>query len=315
MSDARASSPLIRHASPARVHAALLTVAALFSLNYIISKIGMRVFHPLVFAYLRVVGSALVLQFVLPRDRAPITIEESRSLVGFALLGVVLNQTFFLAGLAFSSAHIAAILITTIPVFTLAAAIILGRERATGMKIGGILLALAGALLVVGAEGLEGTRRSTIGAILITLNCLSYALYLVLSKPLMARLSARRVIRRMFVVAAIIMIPIAAVPLARQQWRAIPPGAWLALVLVIAGPTVAAYLLNAWALAHAESSLVAAYTYVQPFLTAILAAIFLHEHIRGVVAIAAALIFAGVYMSGRPAPPAARVEAVPGNPD
>ena len=303
------------HASPARVHLALLTVAALFSLNYIISKIAMHAFHPVAFAYLRVLGSAFVLQFVLPRDRAPITAADSRALVGFALLGVVLNQTLFLAGLAFTSAHIAAILITALPVFALATAIAIGRERATAMKIGGIALAAAGALLVVGVEGFEGTKRSLIGAILIICNSLSYALYLVLSKPLMARLSARRVIRRMFVTAAVIMIPIAAWPLARQDWRAIPLRAWIGLVLVIAGPTVIAYLLNAWALAHAESSLVAAYTYVQPFLTAILAALFLHEHIRSIVAVAAALIFGGVYMSGRPAPPAARVEAVPGNPD
>lgn len=300
---------------PLRVHLALTTVAALFSLNYIISKIAMHAFHPVAFAYLRVLGSALVLQFVLPRDRSPMTAADSRALVGFSLLGVVLNQTLFLAGLAFTSAHIAAILITALPVFALAAAILIGRERGTVMKIGGIALAAAGALLVVGFEGVEGSKRSLIGAILIILNSLSYALYLVLSKPLMARLSARRVIRRMFMNAAVIMIPIAAVPLARQSWSTIPPRAWLALLLVIAGPTVAAYLLNAWALSHAESSLVAAYTYVQPFLTAILAAVFLHEQIRGVIVIAAALIFGGVYMSGRPAPPAARAEAVPGNPD
>ena len=40
------------------VHGALTTVAVLFSANYIISKLAMRAFHPLVFAFLRVVGSA-----------------------------------------------------------------------------------------------------------------------------------------------------------------------------------------------------------------------------------------------------------------
>jgi drug/metabolite transporter (DMT)-like permease len=305
----------MRGASTTRVHLALLTVATLFSLNYIISKLAMHAFHPIAFAYLRVLGSAIVLQFVLPRDRTPISSSDARALIGFALLAVVLNQTLFLGGLALSNAHIAAILITTVPVFALGAAIVIGRERATLLKVGGILLAAGGALLVVGGEGFEGTRRSMIGAMLIVLNSLSYALYLVLSKPLMERLSARRVIRRMFVTAAVIMIPIAALPLARQQWSTIPPRAWIALALVIAGPTVVAYLLNAWALAHTDASLVAAYTYVQPFLTAILAAIYLNETIRPIVIVAAAMIFAGVYMSGRPAPPAARAEAVPGNPD
>jgi drug/metabolite transporter (DMT)-like permease len=54
---------------------------------------------------------------------------------------------------------------------------------------------------------------------------------------------------------------------------------------------------------------------VQPFITTILAALFLRETVRPIVIAAAILIFAGVYLSGRPAPPAARPEAVPGNPD
>jgi drug/metabolite transporter (DMT)-like permease len=294
---------------------ALFTVATLFSLNYIISKLAMHAFNPLVFAWLRVLGSSMVLQFVLPRDRAPISSADSRALVGLTLLGIVINQALFLTGLTFSSAHIAAIVVSTIPVFALGAAIVLGRERATLSKIGGLGLAAGGALLVVGVEGVEGTQRSLIGAILIVLSSMSYALYLVLAKPVMARISARRMIRRMFVTASVLMIPVAAVPLARQQWSAIPPRAWIALLLVIAGPTVAAYLLNAWALAHSEASLVAAYTYLQPFLTSILAAIYLQERIRPIVGVAAAMIFAGVWLSGRPAPPAARVEAVPGNPD
>ena len=70
-------------------------------------------------------------------------------------------------------------------------------------------------------------------------------------------------------------------------------------VKVGSGPTVAAYLLNAWALAHAESSLVAAYAYVQPVLTAILAAMYLNERIRPIVGVAAAMIFAGLYISGK----------------
>ena len=53
--------------------------------------------------------------------------------------------------------------------------------------------------------------------------------------------------------------------------------AWWSLAFVIVGPTIAAYLMNAWALKYAESSVVAAYTYLQPVFAVILAAIFLQE--------------------------------------
>jgi drug/metabolite transporter (DMT)-like permease len=280
----------------------MLAVATLFSLNYIISKLGMRAFNPVAFAYLRVLGAAIILNALFAREAGPVSRADRRTLVLFGLLAVVLNQTLFLAGLSMTDAHVAAILITTVPVFTLAIAIIAGRERATRLKIGGIVLAGAGALLVVGGEGALGSTRSLVGAALITTQCVAYSLYLVLSKPLMSRMSARLVTSRMFGYAALMMIPIAAIPLARESWSTLPRGAWISLILVILGPTVAAYLINAWTLRYADSSLVAAYVYVQPVLTAVLAAVVLHETIRPIAIVAGAMIFIGVAMTSRRAP-------------
>lgn len=285
-------------ASPLRVHAALFTVALLFTANYIISKLGMREFAPLSFAWLRVAGGAL-LMMVIARNEAPLSREDSWRVAGFAVLGVAINATLFLVGLSMTTVQVAAILITTIPVFVLAVAIALGRETASATRIGGIVLAGIGALLVVGGESLAGTPRSFLGATLVVINCLSFSIYLVISKPAMARLSARSVVARMFAVGSFLILPFAAVPLAREQWASISPGAWISLLVVILGPTVGAYMLNAWALRHADSSLVAAYTYVQPVLATILGAIIFGEVIRPVVVVAAAMIFAGVALTSR----------------
>jgi drug/metabolite transporter (DMT)-like permease len=275
----------------------MFTVALLFTANYIISKLGMKEFSPLAFAWLRVAGSAIVLWAIARGETIP---RESRGRVAlFALLGVALNQTLFLSGLAFTTVGIAAILVTSIPVFAVATAISLGRERATASRIGGIALAGAGALLVVGGEGFHGTGRSLLGAVMILANCFAYALYLVISKPDMAHLSARAVVARMFAIGSLLMLPVAAVPLWREEWAAISPRAWIALGLVILGPTVAAYLLQAWALRHADSSVVASYTYVQPVLATLLGAVFFGEQIRPVVIVAGLMIFAGVGMTSR----------------
>lgn len=253
----------------------------------------------MVFAWLRIAGAAGFLALI-ARGEPALSRDDSRRVAGFAILSVVINAPLFLIGLSMTSVHIAAILITTIPVFTAAAAIAFGRERASATRIGGIALACAGALLVVGGESFSGTWRSVLGALLIVINCLSYALYLVLSKPSMARLSARRVVARMFAVGTLVLLPIAALPMARQDWSSLSRGAWLALALVIAGPTIAAYLLQAWALRHADSSLVATYTYVQPVLATILGAIFFAETMHPIVIVAALLIFGGVWLAGTP---------------
>jgi drug/metabolite transporter (DMT)-like permease len=299
-----------------RVHAALLAVAILFSSNYIISKLGMSAFDPFTFAYLRVLGSAIVLNgFMRYRDAAPLARADVGRVVLYAMLGVVINQTLFLTGLSLTSAHVAAILITIVPVFALGAAIVIGQEWATTSKIAGIVIAFAGALAVVGGEGFAGAMKSLWGDLLIVANSLSYALYLVVSKPAMARLHPRRVIARMFAFSAVLMLPICAWPMLHLHWHTIPPRAWLALALVIAGPTVAAYVLIGWSLAHTDSSLVAAYSYLQPVITIFLAAIFLGERIRPIGVAAGVLIFAGVWLAGRPSPPQATEEAVPGAAD
>lgn len=284
--------------SPLRIHAALFAVALLFSANYVIAKLAMREFAPLSFAWVRIFGAALLLWVVAPRGER-VTRADSWRIVLYSALGVVINATLFLVGLSYTTVQVAAVLITTIPVFALAAAIVLGAESASAKRIGGIALAAAGALLVVGGEGLTGTSESLLGTILLTANCLSYALYLVLSKPLMARVSPRFVVARMFAIGTVLLLPISALSLMREDWSAISPAAWLALAVTIIGPTVGAYLLNAWALQHADSSFVAIYTYVQPVLGTILGAAFLGEEIRGIVVLAAVLIFVGVWVAGR----------------
>ena len=284
-----------------RVHAALFAVNLLFAINYIVSKLGMASFDPFTFAYLRVVGAAILMNLWSTAAMPPLSRADFKRVVLYSLLGVVINQSMFLAGLALTSAHVAAILITAVPVFTLGAAMLFKEERVTAMKIAGIALAAAGALTVVGGEGFGGATKSLLGDLFIIGNSLSYALFLVLSKPDMARLSPRRVVARMFAIAAVLMLPIAAVPMLRLHWRAIPPSAWASLAFVIAGPTIAAYLLNAWALAHTDSSLVAAYTYLQPVMTVVLAAMFLGERIRAAAIVAGVLIFAGVWLAGRAA--------------
>lgn len=281
----------------AKTLAALFSVAVLFSLNYIISKLGMNEFAPLSFAWLRCAGAAVLL-WLLARGQS-LPREDARRLIVFAILGVVINQTLFLSGLALTSVQVAAVLVTSTPVFTLAGAILIGQERATAARLGGIALACAGALLVVGGEGLHGTTRSLLGTVLILVNCVSFAAYLVVSKPYMSGASARAVVARMFVVGTLIMLPIAAPSLWSESWSAVSTGGWLALIAVILGPTVAAYLLQAWALRHADSSLVAAQTYIQPVLASLLGWLVFSEAIRAIVAVAAVMIFAGVWLAGR----------------
>jgi drug/metabolite transporter (DMT)-like permease len=283
-----------------QTHLALALVAVLFSLNYIIGKIGLRSFEPFAFAWLRVFGSALLLRLALlslRRERQPMTRSDWRSAAFYALLGVCINQLMCLKGLSLTSAHEAAILITTIPVFTLVGAIIVRTESATALKITGIALAGAGALLVIGIHPSGGGSARLFGDLFILINCAAYGTFLVVSRPMSLTRPALEMVSHFFTIGCLLMLPFCASSLLSTKWSSIPLQAWLALAGVIVGPTVGAYVLSAWALARAESSMVAAYTYVQPFLATLLAALFLGERLTMRTLLAAVLIIAGVALS------------------
>src|SRR5947209_18878334 len=78
--------PLQKHPSTLMVHTAMASVSMLFATNYIVSKLGMHVFNPLTFAYVRVLVAAIILNTVLrERNAAPLAPGDGWPLVGFSL--------------------------------------------------------------------------------------------------------------------------------------------------------------------------------------------------------------------------------------
>jgi drug/metabolite transporter (DMT)-like permease len=200
---------------------------------------------------------------------------------------VVLNQTLFLVGLRTTSAFAASLLGATIPVFAAAFAIALGFEQARIRTGVGIALAIAGVLTLTGIGTLD------YGAIAIALNCLVYALYIVLSKPVIERLGSATVVAWLFTYGATIMAPFGGPPLVRGllHWG---PTAWSFVAFFVLVPTVTAYLLNAWAIGRASPTLVTVYIYLQPVFAAIMQWVQLGEPIGARALGATALIVAGV---------------------
>jgi drug/metabolite transporter (DMT)-like permease len=176
------------------------------------------------------------------------------------------------------------------PAFTLLVAILLRRESATPAKWVGIALAASGAVALVGAGFGSGTAA---GNLLALLNVACYSIYLVISRDVLKRYDALTVITWVFVYGTLGIAPWGAWGLASLD-AAPSTATWLALAWIVVVPTVGAYYLNLWALKRVEASLVAVFVYLQPVLTAILAAWLLNEHPSPRLLPAAALIFAGV---------------------
>ncbi|MBA2564261.1 MAG: EamA family transporter [Gemmatimonadetes bacterium] len=277
------------------VHVVLLLTQALLASLAIAAKLALRELPAAGLVLLRVGGAGLVLAAVVPRARLASAFRaDLPSLALYSLLGVVANQLLYVGGLTHTTAINANILITTVPVFTLAIAALLGRERATPVALGGLALALAGALVLVRAGDVDLQRERSLGNAMIVMNALAYAGYLVLSKDLLARYPPLVVTAAVFLLGTVGVLPFGAPALATLDWAAVSSRTWLAVLYIILVPTAAAYGLSLWALSRSSSTVVAVYVYVQPLVTMLLAPAVLGESVGVDALVAGAAIFAGI---------------------
>ena len=131
----------------------------------------------------------------------------------------------------------------------------------------------------------------------ITGNTASYAAYLVLARPTAQAIGSSAMVTWVFAFGALEALPLTGPALLAADFGAIPTWGWASLAFIVLGATVGTYALNAYALARAESSLVAVYIYLQPLVSAAAAAFFLDQHLTGRTLLAGAIIGFGVYLS------------------
>lgn len=287
-----------------KAHIALFMVAFIYGANYTIAKevMGGGYLPPLPFILLRVsIGLVLFWLFHRALVRERVARADLGRLALCGLFGVALNQMFFFSGLNWTTPINASLIMTTTPVLVLAASSLLLGELITGKKIFGIALGAAGAiLLIVHGERLSFGQEGFWGDLLVFLNASFFGIYLVLVKKLMAKYHPVTVVKWAFTFGILFVFPFGGPGLLEVEWGRFTPGIWLAILYVLVCTTFLAYLFNAYALSVVNASVVSIYIYLQPLLATLIALAFARDHLTGVKLLAAALIFAGVYLvSGR----------------
>jgi drug/metabolite transporter (DMT)-like permease len=278
------------------VHLALLVVQLAFASQTVEGKIAMKAVadggcgvDPWALAMARMAGAAVFFAATTGAlgTLAKTTWRDRLTLAGLSVLGIALNQTLFLIGLRSTTPVSAALLSVTIPIFTAALAVVLRVERPS-LRLGlGLLLALGGVVWLTGVRDVDR------GAVLVSLNSLSYSLYIVLSRRAIQRLGAITVVTWIFIWGALLFAPVGVPALAHAApgWS---PRAWGFVAYIVLAPTIVAYACNAWALGRSSPTLVTIYIYLQPMIAALLARVQLGQSVSPRLAVAAACILTGV---------------------
>ncbi len=262
-------------------HFFLFSAALLYGANYTIAKLVLDdgYIQPLGFIMLRVL-TATTLFWVTDRlfIRERIERQDLPRLVLLAIFGVALNQMLFFSGLKLTYPIHAALIMTTTPILILLISSVMLRERITRNKVAGILLGISGAvMLILSNSGASADRAASghsahiLGDLMVFINALSYAVYLVLARKLMRKYHPITVVKWAFTFGILFVLPFGGRQLAVVDWHSFSTGIWLAVVYVVVGTTFLAYMFNALALKMVSPSVVGTYIYLQPLLATLIA--------------------------------------------
>lgn len=276
----------------------MLLVNVAFGLNNPMSKRVLAVLSPYTLYFLRVLGATVLFWAVsacMKEERV-----SKRDLLMLFLAGmaaVVGNQFSFVMGLSLTTPINAAIIITLGPIVTMILAALYQKEPITKKKTAGVFIGASGALLlIVTGMHVGGAGGSLSGNLLCLLSVLSYALYLTAFKNLILKHKAVTLMKWMFLFAAIVSLPFCLNDVEATAWQTINRYDYARIAYIVIIASFATYLCIPFGQKLLRPTTLSMYNYVQPIVTTTVAIVVGIDAFGWNTALAAVLVFAGVYV-------------------
>ncbi|MCW3079284.1 DMT family transporter [Segetibacter sp.] len=284
----------------AKAHFSVMAANLIFAANYSIVKIVTpSIIKPFGLNVLRALVSVFMFWglYLMKPSKPGIRKEDLGRFIICAATGIVINQLLFIKGLSLTTSIHASLLSLGTPVFITIIAAWLLKEKLTINKIAGLMLAIAGGVLLITAKEFAGHGSDIFfGDMLVLINAISYGFFLVLVRPLMDAYSPIHVLRWVFTLGTLMILLFGWNQFLEVEWKTISSYHWVALGFITIGATFLAYLLNVYGIKTLGSSATGTYIYTQPVFAAVIAALAFGEGITITKIISALLIFAGVFV-------------------
>lgn len=217
-----------------------------------------------------------------------------------ALFGLVGAQLSFANALRYTSPVNISIIAAMTPVAVMLLAALVLKEPITLKKAAGVLIGASGALLIIMQSTIVSNSKegNMIGNLLCVVNVITYAIYLVITRPVSQRYTPVTLMKWMFLFSALISIPLGIndLPKAKVLSDATSLNIILRLSYIVIMATGIAYFLVPMALKRIRPTTVSMYNNVQPIVASIIAILIGQDTLSWDKPIAACLVFTGVYL-------------------
>lgn len=281
-----------------QVHLILALVALLWGLNPPVMKIGLLYIPPMPYNAVRLFAALAVSWFVLRRlcTWLPLRPEDRKALI-ISSLGFFFFQLFFTFGIQLTTAGNASLILGCLPV---SIAVINHFHHLEKIKTGvlrGIILSLAGVILMVAGTGKEVslTGDHLFGALLLLTASMSYGYYTIFSRPLAATYSAYQITTYILLISTGLFTVISLPAIVGVDWPSVPWQGWASFLYSGIFPLCLANCLWIWGTAQAGSTTASLYNNLSPVFAVGAGYYFLGETFGWLQFIGAVIILAGLY--------------------
>ncbi|MDP2001066.1 MAG: DMT family transporter [Rhodoferax sp.] len=232
------------------------------------------------------------------RGKPPLTRHDWLGIIGLGVTGYYLASFLDFAGLVYISASLERLILYINPTLVLLLGLVLYKRQIQRRQALGMAISYAGVMLVFGHEvKLEG-GDAALGALLVFLSAISYAVYLTFSGELVKRLGSLRLVGMATMVACLLCISQFVV---LRPWSAAvvaPEVIWLS-VLNATLCTAAPVLMVMMAIERVGAGVTAQVGMIGPMSTILMGVVILGEPFTAWVAAGTALVIAGIFVFTR----------------
>ncbi|MCG8403837.1 MAG: DMT family transporter [Phycisphaerales bacterium] len=242
-----------------RVFCLLALITMIAGVTPIAARMALDGFPPMTMAWFRFGSAGFLLWLTLRcrKKRLDFRREDLPMLIGLALICVPINQYGFLVGIKKANASHAGLFYALAPVLVFWISLLFRKTTYNHLMLVAALLAAAGAGCVIWPSfrlGCAWTGGTLVGDLLLLLAIVSWALFVVLSKPLISRFGALKTLTAVFLLGTLLHTPFVCFDLHQLDIRAARWTAWAGFAYITGVTCYVNYLLIYLVLARYEAT-------------------------------------------------------------
>ena len=282
-----------------KAHLGLILSYVIWAVNYPLYKVIMPHYISPYAMTMLVVGVAALLAFgsMLFVPIEPVRRQDILRLVAAAALMGIAKKLFLMVGIQHTSPIDASIIATLGPILVLVSSVMFLVDHFTPMKVLGMALGLAGALVVIlSGNGMQAPSDKLEGNAVVLLAIVASSFSMVWLKELIMRYKPITLLRWIYPVAAVMMLPVGLGPLLSTDFSAMPAHvAWIVAYVAVV-PTFGPNYLLIYSLHYVKPTISSVYFYLEPVIATAISVAMHMDTLSWDRALASLAVFAGVLL-------------------